>query len=109
LELLRSMLGQALHIWTIITGIRILSLGITSTEKEYICNKRGILIKSNKPSPFNQKTTPKQKPNASLVSEMLSASEIKQLQQSKKDDNDFFQKAFSQKKNVKYSYFFPSI
>ena len=52
-------------------------------------------MKSNKPTAFNQKPALKKKPATSLVSEMLSPSEIEQVQQSAKDANDFFQKAFT--------------
>lgn len=44
--------------------------------------------------PKNLKQTP-EKPDTSLVSDMLTPSENEQLQQSKKDDNDFFQKEFA--------------
>lgn len=48
-------------------------------------------MNSNKPNPK------KQKPATLLIYEMLTAAEIEQLQQEKKDDSDFFQKAFSEK------------
>jgi len=56
-------------------------------------------MKSENYSASTQKPSPQQKPDTSLVSEMLTPSEIEQLQQSKKDANDFFQKEFASKKN----------
>jgi len=55
----------------------------------------------SKHHPASKNTAPQQKPDTLLVSEMLTPSEIAQLQQEKKDDNAFFQKAFAAKKTSK--------
>ena len=55
-------------------------------------------MKSKKASALRQKPTA-EKPDASLVSETLTPSEIEQLQQSKKDANAYFQKAFDSDKH----------
>ncbi len=63
-------------------------------------------MQSEKSSILRQKPSPQQNTDTSLVSEMLTLSEREQLQQSKKDANDFFQKAFAHLKEVnpKYSH-----
>lgn len=52
-------------------------------------------MKSENISASNQKPLPLQKQETLSVSEMLSPLEIEQLRQSKKDDNDYFQKVFA--------------
>lgn len=58
-------------------------------------------MKSENSSESTRKPSPHQKPDTSMVSEMLTPSEIEQLRQSKKDANAYFQKAFAHLKPVK--------
>lgn len=60
-------------------------------ESGNIITKGGQTMNSNKPKP-------KRKPDTSLVTEMLTPSEIEQLQQEKKEDNAYFQKIFAANK-----------
>jgi len=47
----------------------------------------------------SKKPLPRQKPKTPSVSETLTPSEIERLQQSAKDANDFFKKAFASEKH----------
>lgn len=58
-------------------------------------SKGDTAMKSENSLASTQKPLPQQKPDTSLVSEMLTPSEIEQLRQSKRDDNAYFQKAFA--------------
>ena len=58
-------------------------------------------MKKEKSKTSDQKPSQEQKPDTSMVSEMLTPSEIEQLRQSKKDANTYFQKAFANLRPVK--------
>ena len=58
-------------------------------------------MKKGKSKTSDQKPLPQQKPDTSMVSEMLTPSEIEQLRQEQKEDNAYFQKAFANLRPVK--------
>ena len=63
-------------------------------------NRREVNSEKGKSKTSDQKPSQEQKPDTSMVSEMLTPSEIEQLRQDKKDSSAYFQKAFANlKKN----------